>query len=210
MADLTDLQAVQAVKVVGSDSSGVETNAVEATITTPSLTASGLVVRPLPFETITYAAVATGFVAAASPTDVFTITGSATKTIRINRIIISGTTTSGSPIKITINLIKRSSANTGGTLVNDLEVPYDSLSPAATANVAHYTANPSALGTSLGTVRSTTTSIQQSGLAEIIIWDFKDERPLILRGTSEILTVNFGGTTVTGPIFSITVEWAEV
>jgi len=210
MADLTDIQAAQSVKIIGADSAGVENAAIESAIATPSLAASGLVVRPLPFETVTYAAVASAFTSAATATDVFVITGSATKTIRVNRVIVSGTTTSGSPIKITVNLIKRSAANTGGTVVADTEVPYDSTSPAATAVVTHYTANPSGLGASLGVIRSTTTSIQASGFTEIIVWDFKDERPLILRGTSEILAVNFNSTSITGSVISITVEWAEV
>jgi hypothetical protein len=100
----------------------------------------------------TYATTAVAFAYAASGTDIFTITGSATKTIRILRISVTGTQTTGAMRDVL--LIKRSAANTGGTSATPTIAPYDSNSSAATAVVRNYTANPSALGASVGTIRA--------------------------------------------------------
>lgn len=212
MADLTDNQSAQTVKIVGSNSSGVETNSIGAPLTTPSLADAGIVVRPLPYEPETYSATASNFVSAVTATDVFNIIGSATKTIRIHKIRVTGSTTSGSAIKLNIMGIKRSTANTGGTRVVATNAPHDSLNSAGTSNVGHYTANPSALGTSVGTVRASHVGITQSGLSgESVEWDFADSgQPIILRGVTEQFCVNFNSTTVTGALISIIVEWSEV
>jgi hypothetical protein len=184
---------------------------VVGTITsTPSYAAPAVVVRNIPFETIAYSACATAFVPPATATDIFTITGSATKTIRIDRIIISGTTTSGTAIKVTLSVVKRSTVDTGGTHTAQIAVPYNSTSPAASATVDSYTVNPTALGTSIGVIRAVTTSVSAAGLAQIIEWDFDAERPLFLIGTTQQLAINLNSTSVTGPVFSISVEWSEV
>lgn len=229
MADLSDIQASQFVKVIGSDSSGTEQTPVQSTSSggihgnlrdssgnellssssTPSLSATSLIVRPIPYEPQSYSAVATAFTVTTTPTDVLTIQGSGTKTIRISKVIITGTTTSGSPVKATIRGIKRSAANTGGTTVTDTAVPLDSNNSAATAVVKHYTANPSALGAAVGDVYSNTTSFQASGITTESIIKFESQ-PLVLRGTSEYLAINFNSTTIAGNVISITVFWEEV
>ena len=56
-----------------------------------------------------------GLVPASSATDVFTITGSATKTVRVTRIEITATTTAATPAALDVLLLKRSTANSGGT-----------------------------------------------------------------------------------------------
>lgn len=212
MADLSDVQSAGPVKIVGSDSSGVETNPVGAPITTPVLADPGLVVRPLPYEPQTYSATASNFVSAATATDVFNIIGSGSKTIRILKVRVTGSTTSGSAIKLNVMGIKRSAANTGGTRVVATMVPHDSTNAAATANVGHYTANPSGLGASVGTVRASHIGITQSGLTGgAVEWDFADGgQPIVLRGTSEQFCVNFNSTSVSGALISIIVEWSEV
>ncbi len=178
MADLSDLQAASPVKIVGSNSTGVETNPVSAPTTVPSLSDAGIVVRPLPFEPATYSASVNGFTLAATPTDIFNIIGSATKTIRVTKIRLTGTTTSGSPISVSVMLTKRSTANTGGTRATAINVPHDSTSAAGTANVGNYTANPTALGTLVGNIRSHRATFNQSGLTGgDITWEFPDSQP---------------------------------
>lgn len=177
-----------------------------------ALTDYAVPVRSIPYEPKGYSAVASAFAPASSATDIFTISGSASKTIRIHKIDVTGTTTSGSPIKITICLQKRSTANTGGTSVTRTNVPHDSSNAAATAEVKSYTANPT-LGTLVGNVRCVTTSFQASGITDtVLMWEFADDggQPIILRGVNESLVVNFNGTTVTGGVVSISVEWSEV
>src|SRR6266550_8344389 len=82
----------------------------------------------------TYSAAKVGLVPGSSATDFFTLTGSATKTVRITRITITATTTSATPVALDILLLKRSTANTGGTSTGSpTAVPHDSANPAATA-----------------------------------------------------------------------------
>lgn len=177
---------------------------------TPSLSAPALAIRPIPYAPQSYSAAAVGFVPPASATDVFTITGSATKTIRINKIRVTGTTTSGSAIKTVFNLIKRSTAATGGTRVAATAVPHDSTNAAATATVGHYTANPT-VGTPVGTIRSIAGSVSATGISGgDIVFEFEINQPIILRGITEQLAVNLNGVTITGPIMSISVDWSEV
>lgn len=226
MADLSDLQSAGTTKIIGSDSSGSEQTPIQSTSSGAlhnnlrdssgnellGIKTSNLSIPIVRSEDQTYVAVATGFVSAASATDVYNIQGSATKVIKISKIKVSGTTTSGSAIKLTVSLIKRSAANTGGTSVVSTNVPYDSTNGAATAVLRHYTANPSALGAAVGTVRSETLAITASGLTGgVLEWNFTDGgQHVILRGTSEFLSINFNGTSITGAVISISVEWSEV
>ena len=176
------------------------------------LSDNALAVRPVPYEPQTYSAGASAFVPAATATDVFLISGSATKVIRIHKINVSGTTTSGSPIKCTINLIKRSTANTGGTSVVSTNVPHDTSNAAASAVARSYTVNPT-VGTQVGIVRSVTNSFQAAGLTVgSIDFDFNNDggQPVILRGVAENLAVNLNSTTITGGVISVSVEWSEV
>lgn len=162
----------------------------------------------------TYSASASGFVPAASATDIFCIKGSATKTVKITSIAVSGTTTAGSGFSASTTLVKRSTIDTGGTSVTDTAVPHDSGDMAATAVVTHYTANPT-LGNAVGNLRAHRLSIGTAGgagnVGPLNQWDFgvRASKPIILRGVSEQLCINLGGITITGPIFSASVEWVE-
>lgn len=160
-------------------------------------------------ENQTYSAAASGFVSAASATDVFIINGSVSKTIRITKVRVTASTTSGSAIKLTVQGIKRSTADTAGTAVTATNVPHDSTNAAATAVVRHFTANPT-LGTAVGTMRTTHVGVTQSGLSGgAIEWDF-EKQPVVLRGVAQGFAVNFNSITVSGSIVSIHCEWVEV
>lgn len=228
MADLTDLQAAETVKIVGANSSGIESTPINATnngaihsnlrdsngieiisSSAPSLNAVAIPVRNIPFEPATYSAAASGFTIAATATDIFNITGSVSKTIRVLRMRLTGTTTSGSPITVSSVLVKRSTANTGGTRVSATVVPNDSSFPSGTASVGHYTANPT-VGTSVGNISSYRITFNQTGITSgSVLWDFSNQ-PITLRGTSEQLCLNFSSTSVTGSRLSISIEWQEV
>lgn len=203
--------ATSALQTTGNASlSSIDTKLITTT-TTPALDSSAVVVRPVPYEPITHSATAVGFVTAALATDIFTIIGSGTKTIRIKKVRVSGTTTSGSPIKVTIRLLKRSTANTGGTSSIVSAVPHDSTSAAGTSVARSYTANPTTLGTLVGAVRAQSTSVQAAGMPDMVKWNFHDGgQPIVLRGAAENLAVNFGGVSITGPVISVYVEWEEV
>ena len=163
----------------------------------------------IPNANATYSAAAT-FAAAASATDIFTITGSATKTIYIRRIRVQATQTIGAVRDIL--LIKRSAANTGGTSTTPTLVPHDSVYSAATAVVRAYTANPSGLGAAVGDVRRDKIWIPSTAVApEENTWEFAPSftQPLVLRGTSQMLCVNLNGVSSGGNSFAISVELVE-
>jgi hypothetical protein len=64
----------------------------------------------------TFSVGAAGITPAATATDILTLYGSGTKTVRVSRIKISGTATSGATADIL--LVRRSTANSGGTATN--------------------------------------------------------------------------------------------
>lgn len=142
-------------------------------------------------------------------TDVFSITGSATKTIRITNMFA---VFSGAGALVTATIVKRSTANSGGTFTTATAVPHDNSNPAATATVRAYTLNPT-LGTLVGNVRSTSTnSPLVSGTTNPAAINFTfGDRPgqaIILRGTGDVLAFNLAGVTLAGTVTAY-VEWTE-
>lgn len=176
--------------------------------------------NPLPIEVTnsfaTYVAAVVPFTPPATPTDMFLIQGSATKTVQINRIEITGSqTTAGSNI---FYLIRRSTANTLGTAVASTKIAMDTNDAAATAVVQHYTANPTALGTSAGNVAvrrvytpAPATALSNNGLITTFDWETGQAgKNIILRGTSQFLVVNFNGAALpAGLSIGFNVEWCE-
>ena len=155
-----------------------------------------------------YSAANTAFTAANLATDFFTITGSATRIVRVLRIGFSATQTVLS--NVNIQLLKRRTANTGGTSTLRTAVPSDSLQIAATAEVRTYTANPTQ-GTLDGVMKAARVTIPAPASAvvnEERLYDFTD-RPIVLRGINEVLALNLNGVTVTGNIFSCFIEFTE-
>ena len=162
----------------------------------------------------TYAAGVSGLVCPAAATDIFTITGSASKTIKVIKFHVDGTTTAGSGASVNFSLVKRSTADSAGTSTTMTNVPFDSANAAATATVRAYTANPT-LGTSVGAIVSDRLNVPTVGASGAgggnPRWEFgyEDTQPIVLRGTSEQLCANFGGATITNPVFSCFVQWTE-
>ena len=166
------------------------------------------VVRPTAAKA-TYGATTLGLVAAASATDILVLTGSATKTIRLKKLRVVATQTTGAVINVV--LVKRSTDDTAGTSTVILAPPLDSVNAAATAVVRQYTANPT-LGTSVGNVLATKLFVPATtatpGLLEVVFGNI-DQQEIVLRGVAQIVAVNLNGTTVSGSSFNITIEWTE-
>lgn len=147
----------------------------------------------------TYSASATDIVTAAAATDVACIIGSDTRTVIVKKITLAGSTGNVITVSSHINIIKRSTANSGGTSSVISNVPHDSQAPAGTAVVRAYTANPT-VGTAVGTVIGT-----QLIFAVVADWPapftptFGDDgtQGIILRGASQSLCVNLNGATIT-------------
>lgn len=152
-----------------------------------------------------YSASTATFTPAATTTDFCRITGSATKTIRVWSITLSGTQTTAGNVSQYV-LIKRSTANTAGTFVSATVVPHDSNNAAATVTVGHYTANPT-VGSTVGTVRGHRTLVPAPATAVFPAyvgrWEFGQPdnvnhqvQPIVLRGTTQELNVNGSGAAI--------------
>lgn len=182
-------------------------------IIAPLTAASSITTSAIPVDGIkaTYSSTITGLVVPALATDIFTITGSGTKTIRILQVGISAT--AAADTKVNTVLIKRSAANTGGTSSTPAIIPHDSTSAAATAVIRAYTANPSGLGATVGTLR--TVKFDAIGTSTVVpmvpIFDFGNRpgQAIVLRGTAEVLAVNLSATTVITPSFNVWIEFTE-
>jgi hypothetical protein len=163
----------------------------------------------------TYSAACVNLNIAASGTDFFTITGSATKTIIVKRIRFSAS--SAQTVQSSIGLLKRSTANSGGTATTLTNVPHDSANAAPTATVLAYTANPT-LGTLIGALRWIDyTSLATNSNAVVDIREFQfgieEDQGIVLRGINEVLALNFNGQTVTfgaGVGYNLSIEWREI
>lgn len=173
-----------------------------------------------PQSKATYMASGT-FTPPATPSDMVKITGSATKTIRVIAFIIVTTNTAAGSQQFL--LIKRSADDTTGTFVAATAVPVDSNSPAATAVVGHYTANPGGLGAAVGTVntkRVASPAAVPASFAGIVDDAGVDMIPqagsslmdqtVTLRGVAQILALNFNGAAlVAGQTHAYTIVWTE-
>lgn len=153
----------------------------------------------------TYSASVNGLVGLAG--DIFTIFGSATKTIRVTRIEFSGVATAAADMDVFV--IKRSTADTAGTAV--VATPHDSTNAAATAVVNAYSAAPTP-GTQVGTpLRGSKTQIgTATAQAQYIVWDFGmgPNQGIVLRGVAQCLALNVNATQV-GALYDISVMWTE-
>lgn len=158
-------------------------------------------------STNTFSASASGFSPLAS--DIFTITGSASKTIHITRISVSGTATLA--VNMAISLLRRSNANTGGTLTTAVAVVHDTTNIASTGLIQLYTTAATSLGTSSGALRVANlfvSTLVSTPLAQV--WTFGDgpRQALVLRGVSQVLAINFSSAPA-GGTFAVDVEWFE-
>ena len=185
-----------------------------ATAADPSLVVALSPNSPMPTAALpaTFSASINGLVLSATATDVFTLTGSATKTIKITKVAVNAVQTTASQVGVV--LLKRSTANTLGTSTAQTAVPYDSTTVAPTATVLAYTANPTT-GTLVGNlftqrvfVPGAATASDAQGLS--MAYGDVGQQYIILRGIAQVFAVNLAGVTVTGGSANISIEWIEV
>lgn len=144
---------------------------------------------------LTYRYSVTGITPIATPTDMLRICGSATKTVRVKRVVMGGKATTGG--QLTAALIRRSTAGTLGsaTLTAITAEQHDSGDAAPTAAVSYIqTANYTTLGTSAGQADVARAYLQvvATGPTTPAIFDFstRQDKPQTLRGTTDCLVVN--------------------
>jgi hypothetical protein len=167
----------------------------------------------------TYSAAKQGLVPVATPTDVWTIIGSASKIVRVLRIEIVVTSTAATGAAIDVLLLRRSTADTGGTSSTTAFIPHDSLDPAATAVFTTYTANPT-LGSIIGVaLRATkimptlaTSTATDFPLPDRASWDFgsRPGKGIVLRGAADTLAINLNSVSLAaGASMNIACEITE-
>lgn len=171
-------------------------------------------VQTSPIKNATYRATFLGLVPAASATDFLTITGSATKTVKVTRAECAGTTTAAATAVIVA--LKRSAADTGGTSTTATNVPLDSISAAATAVVKGYTVNPTT-GTLVGNVAAgllTTNTVASSAFSSMplsfLFGGGATPQSIALRGVAQQFALNGNAASLSaGASLACDVEWTE-
>lgn len=169
----------------------------------------------------TYSSAFFGLVPPASATDIICIAGSASKTVKLQGIRLSG---SGTAISIPVTLVKRASVNTGGTPAATTANPgvvtqiarRDSGNAAATATLISYTANPTIVDTAPTYLESFQMAFAAAatGPAVVIVLDYSRDivnlqQVPTLKTAAEQICVNFNGSTVTAPLLTGSITWTE-
>lgn len=155
-------------------------------------------------------------VAATATSPFFIIQGSATKVVKIQRIIVSG------PATVTlglqgVTLRKYSTAPSGGTAVVLSPVAHDSNSAGSSVSLCQvYTTNPTAgsVGGILGTrrfINKSTTVVDGAEFPTEIMFDFRSQggetSPIVLRGTAQ--GVGLALHVATSTTLTVSVEYTE-
>ena len=150
---------------------------------------------------------------ATATTDIAELYGSASKTLYVKRVLVNLAINSNGTFPPRVFLVKRSTANSGGTSATPAVVPLDSTT-STYGVVKSYTANPTT-GTSVGVVASAllgTSYLSVNGTTQpTVLYECTPScPPIVLRGTGEGLCVNFNGTKPDGgtPAVSVTYEWS--
>ena len=166
-------------------------------------------------QKVSYSAGIIGYAAnIASQTDVFSIIGSASKTIRITRVGITGVATTANVVDI--QFVKRSTANTGSTPVVLSAVPHDASDAAASTVVTTYTVTNPTLGTLVGgPIRSRKIGLATAGGTIMpayneFLFGKDNDRAIVLRGVAQTFAINFNAVTPpAGTLLNIDITWTE-
>ena len=172
-------------------------------------------VRNIPVTRATYSAAVTALTPAASATDFLTLTGSATATVRVTSARCTGIATAVSTAPVLA--LRRSTANAAGTSLASAIAPNDSNNPTASALPQSYTANPGALGTAAGTLRSAYMQLTPAATttfgAQTLEWRFGDlpgTQEIVLRGATQVFALNGNAASFpAGTALTCSLEWTE-
>lgn len=166
--------------------------------------------KPTYSSTMTFAPLTSG---GSGTTDVCQLVGSSTRTVKVRRVLFSMVATTA--VTDPIALVKRSTTTQAGAGGNWIVTPtsYDSANTAtATADV--FTTNPASLGTLVGVIADPLFSVGNltTGGAQTLFSRYEfgiGGSPIVLRGTSQTLAINFNAYQYAGNIANCTFEWTE-
>lgn len=160
----------------------------------------------------TYSAAIVASAPAAAATDLFTLTGASARLVKVLRWLVTVSATAAAPFDF--QLVKRSTANTGGTSTTPTIVPWDTAFPAASAVARLYSANPT-VGTLVGVLaalRGVVTPTASGDPAIVPVrFDLVDPQhgPVVLRATTDVLALNLNGQTIGGGLVTSHLVWTE-
>jgi hypothetical protein len=164
-------------------------------------------------QELTYSAGTTAATATAAGTGVFfSLCGSASKTVQVQRLSISGTVATGAKNGDVI-VSRTSAATSGGTATTLTAGPFDSNAAAATAVAKFYTVLATA-GTLAAVVDTGELYLPLTGTGTSSTplwwrWRDTDSQSPTLRGTAQCLEAKFGTTTTNAPTLAVSVVWTE-
>lgn len=151
---------------------------------------------------------------------VLSIQGSATRTVRVKRIGLSGVSTAAG--QNVYQLLKTSALGAGGTAVLPTPTPLDSSSAAATAVVQHYTTTLKATGVAIGgplsmaNVQTCVTAVPAAVIVPAATQLFPEfgapiGQAIVLRGAAQFLEVQnvAAANLAAGTVLCYFVEWEE-
>src|SRR5581483_5864993 len=122
--------------------------------------------------------------AASSTTDIAVLPGNASNTVLVTRVTL--TCTQSTAGEINVELLKRSTADTGGTSSGFTEVPDDSSYAAASSALLSYTGTGPSVGTAVGDLDNAQVGCMAAGTATPNdIYIFRPAKPIVLRGTAQ-------------------------
>jgi hypothetical protein len=169
----------------------------------------------------TYSAAFFGLVPPASATDTVCIAGSASKTVAVQQIKLSGS--AGTLVTLPVTLVRRASVATGGTAASTTANPAntiakrDTTAAAATAVPIAYTAVPTITDASPTYLDSAslTLPVTSAGTVTVpLIFDYSVGnsnllQPVILRGIAQQVCLNLNTVSVSSGVLNGVITWTE-
>lgn len=169
---------------------------------------------------LTYSATSVALVpVAAGATDFFCIGGSATKTVRLQRIRVAGTATTivSVPLLVMKHVTTDTPAGAGSATTTMIPIPYavDSANAAATATTrAWITANPTITDAAPGIIASANLQLNlPAAVSTNVVFDWDGRlyaQAPTLRGTAQEICLNLNTTAVTAGLLYTSVTWTEI
>lgn len=170
---------------------------------------------------VTYSAGFIGLVPAASATDVICLAGSATKTVTLQMVRLSGS--AGTLVSLPITMVRRVAVDSGGTAASTTANPANTIAkrdtnfPTATAVPISYTANPTINDTSPTYMASAQLTLPVTSAGVVINpleWRFFEGNQAllsapILRGAAAQFCLNFNAVSVSSGVLTGDLTWTE-
>lgn len=163
----------------------------------------------------TYSFAIGGLAAATGATDVCVIEyplAVSGKAIRLRQIQLSGTAAASA--QYVLNVIRRSTLNSGGARTTPTPIPRDSRLDPAAAVVGIYTVNPASLGTVVGTFDGGRLTLAAAGGSNLdrlnLQYSWINDMAPVLRNPGECFALSFAGSSLAaGSLIDISITWGE-